>query len=68
MPLEAERYALTAPLEATSVQLNGRELRLGGNDELPELRGQPIPAGPVELAPASIMFLAIPSAGNANCR
>lgn len=68
MPLEAERYALTASLEATSVQLNGRDLRLGGNDELPELRGQPIPAGPVELAPASIMFLAIPSAGNANCR
>jgi hypothetical protein len=69
VPVETERYTLSAPqLQAASVQMNGQELRLGGNDELPEQRGQRIPSGPVELAPASITFLAIPGAGNGNCR
>lgn len=68
MPADAERYALTAPLlKSASVQLNGEELRLGRNDELPALQGRRISSGPVELAPESITFLAVPGAGNASC-
>jgi len=69
VPVEAERYTLTArQLDSSAVQLNGQELRWAANGELPELRGQPIPAGRVELAPTSITFLMIPRARNENCR
>ncbi len=69
VPAQAERYALTAPQpEAANVELNGQELRLGSNDELPELRGRPTPSGPIELAAGSITFLTVPGAGNGNRR
>ena len=65
----ADRYTLTAQkLEDEHAQLNGRELALGSDDALPEMKGSPIPAGNVTLAPASITFLAVAEAGNANCR
>lgn len=69
LPGEAERYTLAASQpESATVQLNGQELRLGSNDELPQLRGRTVPSGAVELAPASITFLAVAGAGNGNCR
>ncbi len=69
IPLAAERYALTAQrLEDTTVQLNRNGLALDANDVLPTLRGTPVPAGRVTLAPASITFLTFADAGNANCR
>jgi heparanase len=69
VPGEAERYTLAASQpESATVQLNGQELRLGSNDELPQLRGRPVPSGALELAPASITFLAVAGAGNGNCR
>ncbi|MBN8735253.1 MAG: hypothetical protein J0H27_03180 [Xanthomonadales bacterium] len=69
LPVAAERYTLSAPsLEATSVRLNGRQLKLGRDDALPALRGKRIAAGKVELAPASITFFALAKAGNTNCR
>jgi hypothetical protein len=62
-------YTLAASQpESATVQLNGQELRLGSNDELPQLRGRPVPSGTVELAPASITFLAVAGAGNGSCR
>lgn len=65
----SERYTLTAPqLEATSVDLNGRQLQLGPGDSLPVLAGTVTRPGEVTLPPASITFLAIPSAHNASCR
>ncbi len=65
LPLSAERYTLTAPkLEGKEVELNGRELRLSPNDELPNLEGKRTPAGQVEFAPTSITFLAISDAKN----
>ena len=68
-PVHAGRYTLTAQdLLGTSVELNGRELKLGSNDALPEIAGVPAAAGTVTLAPASITFLAFPDAGNASCR
>ena len=69
LPTSAERYTLTADdLEATRVRLNGRELKLGADDELPALSGQRIAAGQVDLAPESITFLAIEDADNISCR
>lgn len=69
LPTEAVRYTLTAEQpQAKKADLNGRELRLDSNDRLPDLAGQAIPSGSVELAPRSINFLAVARAGNSNCR
>jgi hypothetical protein len=65
----AERYTLTAPsLDATSVQLNGGELKLGEDDAMPSLTGISGSSGHLALPPATITFLAIPNASNASCR
>jgi hypothetical protein len=65
----AERYTLAAQqLEASHVQLNGQELRLAAHDEFPALKGERVQAGALDLAPASITFLAITEAGNTSCR
>uniref|UniRef100_Q01WI4 Glycoside hydrolase, family 79 n=1 Tax=Solibacter usitatus (strain Ellin6076) TaxID=234267 RepID=Q01WI4_SOLUE len=65
----AERYTLTATdLLGSAVRLNGSELRLGYDGELPRFVPVPSPAGQVMLAPASITFLAIPAANNQSCR
>ncbi len=69
LPVPSDRYTLTShPLRETHVELNGNELKLQANDELPSLQGKYIPAGYVELSPASITFLAIAKAGNGNCQ
>nr|WP_249792859.1 hypothetical protein [Bradyrhizobium sp. BRP22] len=65
----ARRYSLTAAkLTDTRVRLNGRELKLAANDELPVLQGQPVAASRFDLAPASITFLAIADAANPACK
>ena len=48
--------------------MNGRELKLGAGDELPSLEAEPVPPGRLDLAPASISFLAMPDAANPACR
>jgi hypothetical protein len=59
LPVAVERYTLSArELQTADVQFNGQVLDLGPNDEVPSLSGQAVPAGPVELEPASITFLA----------
>jgi heparanase len=69
LPIPAGGYMLAARnLEEARVQLNGQELKLQGQDALPDLQGRSIPAGAVELPPASIIFLAIKEAGNTSCR
>ena len=69
IPAKADRYTLTSPeLESKTVVLNGRELRLGGGDSLPDLKAQPVKAGQLSLSPASITFLAFAKADNASCR
>ena len=69
LPTAADRYTLTArTLDAQRVQLNGRELALGPGDTLPALPPARVQSGRVELAPASITFLAMPDAGNPSCR
>jgi heparanase 1 len=69
LAMPARRYTLTAAgLTDMRVQMNGRELRLGAHDELPSLEGEPVAAGHLDLAPASITFLAIADAANPACR
>jgi heparanase 1 len=69
LPIPADGYMLAARnLEEARVQLNGQELKLQGQDALSDLQGRSIPAGAVELPPASITFLAIKEAGNTSCR
>jgi len=69
LPTKAERYTLAATdLLGRQVQLNGTDLTLGRNDDLPRLAGAPIPAGDLTLPPATITFLAVPGAGNRSCR
>jgi hypothetical protein len=67
IPLDAERYTLTAQaLAARTVQLNGRTLQLSDAGELPVLQGEKRAAGEHEFPPASITFLALPGAKNAS--
>ena len=47
--------------------LNGQPLKLDPNDDLPEINGRAAAAGPIQFAPATITFLAIPEAANAAC-
>lgn len=65
----SERYTLTAPeLEASRVDLNGKELELGPGDSIPSLNGVPIRSGFITLPAASITFLALAEANNPSCR
>jgi hypothetical protein len=50
------------------VELNGSELKLEADGNLPQIAGKSQAAGRVTFAPASITFLAIANAGNATCR
>jgi hypothetical protein len=69
LPVASDRYTLaTHPLDGIDVQLNGKILELQANDDLPALQGKHIPAGYVELSPASITFLAVEKAGNPDCK
>jgi hypothetical protein len=64
----SERYTLTAlELEGTRVDLNGKELKLGAGDSIPQLKGVAVHAGEIALPPASITFLVIRNAQNASC-
>jgi heparanase len=69
MTVPADRYTLTArELTAGSVMLNGRPIALAESDELPTMAGQSTASGPLTFAPASITFLALPSAKNSACQ
>jgi heparanase len=69
IPTAAQRYTLSAsPVQKMRVQLNRIELKLDVNDELPELAGVPVAAGELSVDPTTITFLAIPGAGNKDCK
>lgn len=58
IPSSASQYLLTADeLTTKKVKLNGQELRLTANDEVPTLIGKKIKAGTLTLPAHSIMFL-----------
>lgn len=69
LSLASLRYRLTSqPLDSKRVELNGNEVRLQANDDLPALQGEHVPPGYIELPPASITFLVVPDAKNADCK
>jgi hypothetical protein len=69
LPIAGERYTLTAKqLEGSTVELNGNPLRLTSSGDMPQLRGEPVNAGRLRFAAASITYLSITSAGNTNCQ
>ena len=58
IPTSAEQYLITADeLQTKTIKLNGEELQLTANGELPEIKGQKLKAGVVCLPPQSILFL-----------
>jgi heparanase 1 len=64
-----ERFTLSAnSLSASTVQLNGSDLKLGADDVLPDLHPVSTKSGPVTFGPASITFLTIRGAGNRGAR
>ena len=68
-PTASERYTLTAEhLEDTTVEINGKPLRLTSSGDLPQFKGETIKAGRVIFVPTSITYLTIENAGNANCQ
>jgi len=69
VPKSSQRFTLTAKqLEGTTVELNGKPLRLTTSGDLPPFEGEPVNAGRVSFAAASITYLSIANAGNANCQ
>ena len=61
LPKDAVQYTLAGKdgLRSTVMTLNGRDLVLGENDELPCLCGEEVTAGKVELAPATCTFFVL---------
>jgi heparanase len=69
LPTATERYTLTAEqLQGTTVDLNGKPLRLTSSGTLPPFSAQRVNAGPVSFAPTSLTFVTIANAGNPNCQ
>jgi len=69
VPKGGERYMLTAKeLLQSHVDLNGKDLSLDDDDEMPLIAGTPEPPGKAAFPPASITFLAFPRAKNASCK
>jgi hypothetical protein len=63
-----KRYTLDETnLADGMVRLNGATLALSDTDHLPRLKGVATPPGPVTFAPATITFLAVPTAANPAC-
>jgi hypothetical protein len=69
IPASASRYTLTADsLSSATVLLNGHALHAGADGSLPRIQGEPVQAGTLRLAPASLTFLAFPVDGNKSCQ
>jgi hypothetical protein len=68
IPLQAERYTLTAKdLMDNRVDMNGSELKLTPGGDVPALAGMPAPSGLQTLPAASISFFSVRQANNAAC-
>jgi hypothetical protein len=61
LPKDAEVYDLSGQtgLRSRVMCLNGKPLALGENDALPELKGEPVPAGKLEIAPCHCAFIVL---------
>jgi heparanase 1 len=69
VPEKSTRYTLTATdLMSHSVQLNGKDLQLAPNGDVPTPTGLATAKGSLNLPAASITFLTIADANNAACK
>jgi heparanase len=69
VPGKSERYTLTAKgLMENKVELNGKELDVSADGDLPPLKGKTESGGRISFAPASITFLSLQHAGNTSCK
>ena len=69
IPAVSERYTLTAPdLYGSSLMLNGKPLETLPDGAVPEIRGESVKGGVVELKPLSISFFLVDGAKNDACR
>ena len=61
LPKEATVYTLAGKdgIRSKVMTLNGRDLVLGENDALPDLQGETVAAGAVEVAPGSCTFFVL---------
>jgi hypothetical protein len=59
IPAKAEKYLLTSDedLQTKTVKLNGRVLKLKPDETMPDIKGEKIKAGEVQLPAHSILFL-----------
>jgi heparanase 1 len=65
----AEKYTITSDgLTSEAVSLNGTALKVAEDGSLPPMAGEHVGSGTLQLAPASVTFVAIPSAKNASCK
>jgi hypothetical protein len=68
LPSASQRYTLNAEnLQDATIQLNGRTLALGPEDQMPRLTAIATAAGTLTMAPATITFLVVPEAANVAC-
>lgn len=68
IPDRSSRFTLSAAdLLDSKVQLNGVELKLTADDDVPAINGAPEDSGVITLAPKTITFFAIPGAKNRAC-
>ena len=69
IPLQADRYTLTAKdMMDNKVDLNGSELKLTADGEVPVIKGASAASGVQALPASTISFFAIPQANNAACK
>ena len=61
LPKDAQVYALTGNggMRSRTMLLNGQELVLGENDEIPAMNGAAVSAGTLEVAPGSCTFIVL---------
>ena len=59
IPAKAEKYLLTAEedLQTKTIKLNGVLLKLNPDETMPDIKGEKIKSGAVQLPPHSILFL-----------
>ena len=69
IPTDAQQYTLTSKeLQGKTVMLNGQELNLSANDDLPQLNGKAVKSGKLELPATSISFITFADAENSNAK
>ena len=68
LAMPAERFTLSAAeLASTMLVVNGVEPSVASDGTVGPLKPEPVKAGTVSLAPATVTFLVIPSARNQSC-